>query len=63
MNHMMTEMEQMVVWPRDLKVVFRECGRANAWYDAKAGQIAMCYGLIERLTALIFQAEGRTWNG
>lgn len=63
MTHMMSEMEQMIVWPRDLQIVFRECDRANAWYEPSSGQVTMCYGLIENLTALIFKAEGRSWNG
>ncbi|MEM1300065.1 MAG: DUF4344 domain-containing metallopeptidase [Pseudomonadota bacterium] len=63
MEHMMQDMERLYVWPRDLKIFFRDCPRPNAWYDGDIGSITVCYGLIEILSELIYRAEGRAWEG
>ncbi len=36
--------------PRDLKVVFQNCGVANAFYDPSRRQIVMCYEMITMFT-------------
>ena len=63
MTHMMTEMERLFVWPRDLHITFRDCESVNAWYDGRNGSVTMCYSLVEQLSAVIFIAEGKEWNG
>ncbi len=34
------------VLPRDTKIVFRDCGVANAFYDTKDGSVTMCHELM-----------------
>ena len=46
------------VWPRDISVEFRDCGRINAFYRPQTGRITMCYEMIKHGTELVLRAEG-----
>lgn len=52
------ELERLFVWPRDLKIEFRDCDEVNAWYDPQAGSVTMCYSAIEFFSKIVFDAEG-----
>ncbi|MEM6622210.1 MAG: DUF4344 domain-containing metallopeptidase [Pseudomonadota bacterium] len=52
-------MERYVVWPRDVKVTFRECEQINAWYDPNNQEVVMCYGLVDYFGRVIMRAEGK----
>ncbi len=43
------------VLPRDTKIIFRDCGVANAFYDTKDGSVTMCHELM----GLIYQVFRR----
>lgn len=43
--------------PRDLSVIYRNCGELNAWYSPTEGTITMCYDLIEHLVVMIADVE------
>lgn len=45
--------------PADVPVVMRECGEVNAFYDPDAGEISLCYELVEHY-AEIFMADAQT---
>lgn len=45
--------------PTDVPVVLRECGEVNAFYDPEAGEISLCYELVEHYFE-IFMADART---
>lgn len=49
--------------PRDLKVIYKDCGELNAWYSPREGTITMCYDLIEELAVMISDIEMGTTNG
>ncbi len=37
------------VLPRDTRIVFRDCGVVNAFYDTKDGSVTMCHELMGRI--------------
>lgn len=41
-------LNQTIAMPRDIDVVFRECGEENAAYDAETHEIDVCYDMIAR---------------
>lgn len=45
--------------PADVPVVLRECGEVNAFYDPEAGEISLCYELVEHYSE-IFMADAQT---
>ena len=45
--------------PTDVPVVLRECGEVNAFYDPEAGEISLCYELVEHYSE-IFMADAQT---
>jgi hypothetical protein len=45
--------------PADVPVVLRECGEVNAFYDPEAGEISLCYELVEHYFE-IFMADAQT---
>ena len=63
MVEMLDFLSQVFVFPRDLKVEFRDCQEINAWYDPQAGAITMCYSLIQATTQLVLQSEQRAGGG
>jgi hypothetical protein len=40
-------LSEQFVLPRDLEIVFKECGEANAWYSSEDHSITMCYELLQ----------------
>lgn len=54
---------KVFVFPRELKVEFRDCQELNAWYDPQAGAITMCYSLIQYTTQLVLQSEQNSGGG
>lgn len=58
LTEMLDEFSRRLVWPRDILVEFRDCGRTDAYYDPATGGITMCYEMIEHLTRIVLQAEG-----
>ncbi len=53
-------LEQVFVWPRDFRIVFRDCEEVNAWYDPSKAQVTMCYSIIEFFSKTVFEAEAGT---
>ena len=49
--------------PRPVNVVFKDCGKLNAWYSPREGSITMCYELIENIAVMISDIEMGTVNG
>jgi hypothetical protein len=45
--------------PSNVPVVMRECGEVNAFYDPEAGEISLCYELVEHYSE-IFMADAET---
>ena len=41
-------LNETIALPRDVPVVFRECGEENAAYDSEANEIEVCYEMIAR---------------
>jgi hypothetical protein len=46
--------------PRDAKLVFRDCGTVNCWYNPADGSVTMCYEMIEFAIKLMQKYEGAT---
>lgn len=53
------ELNNVFALPQDVPVVMRECGEVNAFYDPQAGEISLCYELVEHY-AEIFMADAQT---
>ncbi|HKV08924.1 MAG TPA: DUF4344 domain-containing metallopeptidase [Thermoanaerobaculia bacterium] len=53
------ELNKEFALPSDVPVVLRECGEVNAFYDAEAGEISLCYELVEHYSE-IFTADAET---
>jgi rhodanese-related sulfurtransferase len=51
------------VLPRPVNVVFKDCGKLNAWYSPREGSITMCYELIENIAVMISDIEMGTVGG
>jgi hypothetical protein len=49
MQHAVDTINSLVVLPRDLLVLFNECGKANAFYSPPLGRITMCSEMIALL--------------
>lgn len=54
---------QTYVLPRPVNVVFKDCGKLNAWYAPREGSITMCYELIENIAVMISDIEMGTVGG
>lgn len=54
---------QTYVLPRPVNVVFKDCGKLNAWYSPREGTITMCYELIENIAVMISDIEMGTVGG
>ncbi len=52
-----TQLNKALSLPEDIKLKAEECGEANAFYDANAVEITMCYELMEDLY-LTFRNSG-----
>lgn len=50
--------EQIVVWPRDLSIIFADCGTTNAFYDPQNAQIVMCWEGVEFFFWTVAEPEG-----
>lgn len=46
--------EQLVL-PRDIPVLFADCGEANAFYDPQNGEVTMCYELVDWLVGAFLE--------
>ncbi|MET3927922.1 DUF4344 domain-containing metallopeptidase [Devosia sp. 2618] len=57
------ELAKTYALPRDLKVIYKDCGELNAWYSPREGVITMCYDLIEDLAVMISDVEMGTEGG
>ncbi|GAA6206880.1 hypothetical protein NBRC116601_01730 [Cognatishimia sp. WU-CL00825] len=57
LREIMVELENEIVWPRDLQIEFRDCQEINAWYDPRAGKVTMCYSIVEFASKTILEAE------
>jgi hypothetical protein len=49
---------EVLILPRDLPVVFTTCGVENAFYDPSAVQITMCYELLDQAANYVAAQEG-----
>lgn len=38
-----------LAWPRDIVVVFRDCGEINAFYEPKGPDVVLCHELVDHL--------------
>ncbi len=54
---------QMYAWPRDLSVVFKDCGDVNAWYSPDDASITMCYEMAEFASQVIFDGDQTLASG
>lgn len=52
--------ETLLVWQRDLDIVFADCGTANAFYDPQNARIVMCWEGIEHFFWTVAEPEGIT---
>jgi hypothetical protein len=44
--------------PRKLTIVAKQCGEPNAFWDSEAGEIQICYELVQEYRDLYEHAEG-----
>lgn len=51
------------VLPRPIRVIYKDCGELNAWYDPVEGTVTMCYDLIEYVVVMISDIEMGTVGG
>lgn len=49
--------------PRDLTIIYKDCGELNAWYSPSEASITMCYDLIEYFAVMISDIEAGTQGG
>ncbi len=54
------ELNREFALPTDVPVVFRECGEVNAFYDPEAGEISLCYELVEHYSEISWRTRRRT---
>jgi len=52
---LLADLNDTYIFPRDIGVVFSECGEDNAFYDPEAVEISMCYDLIERYADIFIE--------
>jgi len=52
-----TALNNQLLLPRNIDVVFQECGTINAFYDPESVSIAVCYELVEWLVQNFSQIE------
>lgn len=52
--------ENLLVWKRDLDIVFADCGTPNAFYDPQNARIVMCWEGIEYFFWTVAEPEGIT---
>lgn len=57
------ELGKTYVLPRPVNVVFKDCGKLNAWYSPREGTITMCYELIENIAVMVSDIEMGTVGG
>lgn len=50
-------------WPRDLTILFMDCGVTNAFYDPQYGRVIMCWEGIEHFARIVLEHEGATDPG
>ncbi len=53
------ELNSVFSLPTNIPLIVRECGEVNAFYDSEAGEISLCYELIEHYFE-IFMADATT---
>ena len=46
---------EMLALPRDVPVVFTECGQANAFYAQDSGEVILCYELLDELADTFYE--------
>lgn len=51
------ELSRQYVWPRNLRVEFRDCGEINAKYYSDTGTISICYEFIEHASLTVLRGE------
>lgn len=56
-------LQNLVVWQRDLDVVFADCGTPNAFYDPENARVVMCWEGIEYFFWTVAEPEGITAAG
>src|ERR1044071_5941659 len=44
-----TQLDQVLLLPRDLRIFFQDCGQANAFYLADSTAVVICYELLTQL--------------
>jgi Putative metallopeptidase len=59
MKEVLDFLAKAFVFPRDVRVEFRDCDDVNAWYDPQNSSITMCYSLIQATTQLVLKAEAQ----
>lgn len=50
--------ENLVVWQRDLDIIFADCGTPNAFYDPQNARLVMCWEGIEYFFRTVAEPEG-----
>jgi len=53
-----TSLENLVVWQRDLDIIFADCGTPNAFYDPENARLVMCWEGIEYFFRTVAEPEG-----
>ena len=62
MGRVVAFLGQMFAWPRNVEVVFRDCGDINAWYSPAEASVTMCYEMTEFASQLIFEGDQALGN-
>jgi hypothetical protein len=52
------QLQRLLVWKRNFKIIFADCGAPNAFYDPSKAQIVMCWEGVEHFIRVIAEQEG-----
>lgn len=55
-DDLIADINNTYIFPRDIDIVFAECGEENAFYDPEIVEVRMCYDLIQKYADIFVEA-------
>jgi rhodanese-related sulfurtransferase len=55
-------LSKLYAFPRPITVIYRDCGKINAWYDQSNATLTMCYEVIDYAVRIIANVEAASNN-
>ena len=54
-DNLVTDLNNQYSFPRDIDILFVECGEENAFYDPETVEVHMCYDLIQKYADIFIE--------